>query len=120
MGEKIKTPKGKIILTDEELITAYNRIYKDGMIWFVLGSLVSSENFWDFDAEITDKSFKELCDNYEYNIFKLETIARIIVSCNEIPVSDQDKIRKYAMDGAEMLKQEYDAVKEKYNKLMNK
>lgn len=120
MTEEIKAPKGKIVLTDKELITAYNRIYKDDMIWFVLGSLVSSENFWDFDAEITNKSFKELCDNYEYNIFKLETIARIIVSCNEIPVSDQDKIRKYAVDGAKMLKKEYDAVKKKHNTLMRK
>jgi hypothetical protein len=107
-------------LTDEFLIQRYNEIYKEDMIWFILGSLISSENFWDFDAEITDEKFKELCDNYEYNILKLDTIARIIVSCNEIPVSDQDKIRKYAMDGAEMLKQEYDAVKKKYNKLMNK
>ena len=117
MGKEIKAQPE---LTDEFLIKRYNEIYKDNMVWFILGSLVSSENFWDFDAEITDESFKELCDNYEYNIFKLETIARIIVSCNEIPVSDQDKIRKYAVDGAEMLKKEYDAVKNKHNTLMRK
>lgn len=117
MGKEIKVQPE---LTDEFLIKRYNEIYKDNMVWLILGSLVSSENFWDFDAEITDESFKELCDNYEYNISKLETIARIIVSCNEIPVSDQGKIRKYAVDGAEMLKKEYDAVKKKYNTLMRK
>lgn len=113
----MNAPKGKIVLTDEQLIVSYNRIYKDNMIWFILGSLVSSENFWDFDTEITDESFRELCENYEYNIFKLETIARIITYCNEIPVSDQNKIKEYANEGADILTKEYVLVKDKYNKL---
>lgn len=114
MGRKTKKQPE---LTDEFLIQRYNKIYKEDMIWFILGSLISSENFWDVYAEITDASFKELCKNYEHNILKLETIARIITSCNEIPVSDQDKIKKYAVDGAEMLKKEYEVVRIKYDDL---
>lgn len=120
MSEEIKIPKGKIILTDEQLIVSYNGIYKDGMIWLILGSLISSENFLDFDTEITDEKFKKLCDNYEYNISKLETIDRIITYCSDIPVADQNKIKKHAKDGAKLLKKEYDGVKKKYNKLMDK
>ena len=114
MSEVIKT---NTELTDEFLIQRYNEIYKDNMIWFILGSLISSENFWEVGTWTSEEKFNELCQKYEYNISKLERIAKIITSCSDIPVSDQKKIKKYAKDGAKLLKREYGEVKENYTEL---
>ena len=114
MSEDIKTHPE---LTDEFLIQRYNEIYKDDMIWFILGSLISSENFWEVGTWTSEEKFNELCQKYEYNISKLERIAKIITSCSDIPVSDQKKIKKYAKDGVKLLKNEYDEVKENYTEL---
>jgi len=111
MGEEIKT---NTELTDEFLIRRYNEIYKDNMIWFILGSLISSENFLEAGTWTSEEKFNELCQKYEYNISKLERIAKIITSCSDIPVSDQKKIKKYAKDGVKILKKEYSEFKENY------
>ena len=114
MSEEIKKQPE---LTDEFLIRRYNEIYKEDMIWFILGSLISSENFWEIGTLTCEEKFNELCQTYEYNISKLERIAKIITSCSDIPISDQKKIKKYAKDGAKLLKKEYNEVKENYTEL---
>lgn len=114
MSEEIKKQPE---LTDEFLIRRYNEIYKEDRIWFILGSLISSENFWETGTWTSEEKFNELCQNYEYNISELERIAKIITSCSDIPVSDQKKIKKYAKDCAKLLKKEYGEVKENYTEL---
>lgn len=114
MSEEIKTHPE---LTDEFLIKRYNEIYKDNMIWFILGSLISSENFWEVGIWTSEEKFNELYQKYEYNISKLERIAKIITSCSDIPVSDQKKIKKHVKDSVKLLKKEYNEVKEKYTEL---
>ena len=114
MSEEIKKQPE---LTDEFLIQRYNEIYKEDMIWFILGSLISSENFWEIGTCTSEEKFNKLCHKYEYNISKLERIAKIITSCSDIPISDQKKIKKYAKDGAKLLKKEYSEIKENYTEL---
>ena len=103
--------------TEEEFIKNYNRIYKDEMIWLILGSLISAENFWEVTENTTDEQYQELLDNYVINIYKLSEIANNICKCNEIPEVDQNKIMNYAIGGIYTLTKEMLSVRKKWEEL---
>ena len=116
MNKEYKVPEGEIILTDEELITAYNRIYSEGMIWFIIGSLISSDNFFDIEPgrQVRQEAYDNMIKKYDYNIYKLYKIGQIITSCDKIPEEDQNKIKKHCEDGVELLeKEKHEKIKAK-------
>ena len=109
----------RIVLNEQELVSIYDNIYKQGMIWFVLGSHISSENFWEINKATSEKSYSDLLEVYEYHISKLQNIAKIIDKTN-IPLSDQQKIKDYALGGLGILKKEMKSKKKQWKNIQKK
>lgn len=83
--------------TKEELIELYNSIYDDGLFWFVLGSLISSDSFIFSDKD-------ELRLKYDQNITKLEEILEILP---ETKIPDKEKVSDTIQHSIEILSTEY-------------
>jgi len=101
-------------MIDEQLITMYNNIYEDGMIWFYLASYISSENFWDITKDTNEEQFNALVKKYEFNIIKMKNLLRVVDSCDKIPEVDQNKIKEYAERGIKLLEDEMEIKKQQY------
>lgn len=111
MEKVYEAPKGEITLTDEQLIVSCNRIYEEGMIWLLLGALISSDNFFEATKNTPNHLYDQMMHTYEYNMYKLYRIYQIIDSCDKIPESDRAKIKKYAEDGVDLLEKEMNKQK---------
>ena len=107
------------LLPDHIHIANFNGFYRDGMMWFMLASYISAENFWDVNKHLTEKSYKDMLDIYDYNIFKLKKIVDLVEKTN-IPISDQIKIREKASEGISILKKELSNKKRTWNRLHKK
>lgn len=83
--------------TKEELIELYNSIYDDGLLWFVLGSLISSDSFVFSDKD-------ELRLKYDQHIVKLEKLLEILP---ETKIPDKEKVSDMIQSGIETLSSEY-------------
>jgi len=83
--------------TKEELIGLYNSIYDDGLLWFVLGSLVSSDSFISSNKD-------ELRLKYDQHITKLKELLEILP---ETKIPDKEKASNMIQSGIEALLTEY-------------
>ena len=85
------------------MVNSLNDAYKSGMIWFILGSLISSDNF-------SYLPYPDMKEKYNSNISILK---EIIQSINETEISDDDKIKinKYCKEGIEILEKELEGIK---------
>lgn len=83
--------------TKEELIELYNSIYNDGLLWFILGSLISSDSFISSDKD-------ELRLKYDQHITKLEELLKILP---ETKIPDKEKVSDMIQNGIETLLTEY-------------
>lgn len=83
--------------TKEELIELYNSIYNDGLLWFILGSLISSDSFISSDKD-------ELKLKYDQHITKLEELLEILP---ETKIPDKEKVSDMIQNGIETLLTEY-------------
>lgn len=106
--------------TNEELIEFYNKVYEDNMMWFALASYISADNFWEINDNTTEDNYNELVEKYNHNISKLEEIVYIIDCCDKVPEIDQKKINDYAVDGAVILKDELETVKNKWKAILER
>lgn len=91
---------------DLKMIELYNKLYTEKMMWFILGSLISAENFW---TEGTHNG--ELIKSYEYNISQLKDIERLIDEAKEIPEEERSKIKDFAINGIKLLESEMENIK---------
>ena len=76
--------------TDKEMIQLYESMYNDNMLWFVLGSLISSDSFIGVKGN-------SLIKQYRTNISTLKRIIKLIPKTN-IPVEQKDSILNIAKD----------------------
>ena len=80
------------------LTEVLDKAYEENMIWFILGSLISSENFMVPDNELPKV--------YTTNIDTLKCMSADIES-TKIPEKEKVKIKKYIDDGIELLTNEF-------------
>lgn len=88
--------------TDKEMIDLYESMYKDNMMWFVLGSLISSDSFYGITGQKLLKTYKE-------SISRLKKINKLILKTN-IPQEDKEKIKELSKEGADLLIHEYNNI----------
>jgi hypothetical protein len=80
------------------LIEILDKAYEENMIWFILGSLISSENFMVPNNELPSV--------YKTNIDTLKRMS-IDIESTKIPEKEKVKIKKYIDDGIELLSNEF-------------
>ncbi len=80
------------------LIEILDKAYEENMIWFILGSLISSENFMVPNNELPSV--------YKTNIDTLKRMS-IDIESTKIPEKEKVKIKKYIDEGIELLSNEF-------------
>jgi hypothetical protein len=88
--------------TDKEMIQLYESMYNDNMLWFVLGSLISSDSFIGVKGN-------SLIKQYRTNISTLKRIIKLIPKTN-IPVEQKDSILNIAKDSINILMSEHNTI----------
>ena len=84
--------------TEQKDIELLEATFKSGMLWLVLGSLISADS--NMTAEECEKNI-ELSDNFLKAIDKAE----------KIPESERVKIKEHLSDGIRILKQDLSRFK---------
>lgn len=95
-------------MTEHEIrmIDLYNRLYIEKMLWFLLGSLLSADNFWERGVDD-----EKLINSYRYNIAQLKDVERLIEFATDIPEDERIKIKEHATDGIKLLEKELEEIK---------
>ena len=83
--------------TKEELIEFYNSLYDNGLFWYILGSLISSDSFVFSDKD-------ELKLKYDQHITKLEELLKILP---ETKIPAKEEVSDMIQSGIQTLLTEY-------------
>ena len=86
----------------EKTIKMIDGFYAKGYLWFLLGSLISADCFIEVDKD-------KLKSQYEFNIEVMQDIYDCVDDSN-IPEEEKTKVKKYAAQGLELLKNEMKTV----------
>ena len=86
----------------EKTIKMIDGFYTKGYLWFLLGSLISADCFIEVDKD-------KLKSQYEFNIEVMQDIHDCVDDSN-IPKKEKAKVKKYAAQGLEALKNEMKTV----------
>lgn len=100
--------------TEKEKIELYESIYNDDMLWFILGSLISSDSFIGLKGNCLIKKYRE-------NITRLKEIIKIFPKTN-IPDEHKNKVIELANSGLDILISEHNSILKKFetNNIINK
>ena len=79
----------------KDIINLYNKLYKEKLIWFVLGGLISSDSFIEVPKDLIPEAYK-------LHIQKLKDILSYIPQTN-IPDEDKEKIIDFINKGIQLL-----------------
>lgn len=94
--------------TESEMIKFYEDLYKNNMLWFIIGALIGADAFIMYDGEERIKAL-------ESGIETLRNMVEFIPKTN-IPQSTKELVVKSAEDGIAILTRDHDLYLEDYVK----